>query len=107
MIGVISVFLQLSDYTDGKMLEAALADLAGALGGQTSFGLIVGALLMLSFYLASNGGIATPATLTALSGGILIASLPPGFQQMAQVIIFLGLAAAVWSALGRFAGRGV
>jgi hypothetical protein len=101
-----TILLQLSDYTDGGLLDAALADLAGAVGGQASFGLIVGSVLMLAFYLASSGSLATPATLTALSGGILIASLPPGYGTMAQVVIFLGLAAAVLAALNKYAGSG-
>lgn len=92
----------ITHYTDGKMFEAALADLAAAVGGQEVFGLLVGAVLMLAFYLASNGGMASVAALTALSGGLLIASLPPGFQRVAQVVIFLGLVAAVYALIDKF-----
>lgn len=99
------VAASLSDYTSGGLLDAALNDLAAAVGGQQVFGLLVGGAVMLSFYLASNGGLATPATLTALSGGLLIAALPPGYRSIAQVIIFLGLAAAMMTVLVKYVDR--
>jgi len=43
--------LQLGDYTDGGLLDAALSDLAAAVGGDAVFGLLVGGVLLLSFYL--------------------------------------------------------
>jgi len=89
-----ATLLQLSDYTSGGLLEAALNDLAAAVGGQEMFGLLVGGALLLTFYVASGGGLATPAVFTALSGGVMISTLPPQFRGMAQVIIFLGLVAA-------------
>lgn len=98
------VILQaINDYQDGQMLEAALTDLAGAVGGQEMFGLIGGGTLMLVLYLASDGGMATPAVVMTLVGGLLISTLPPGYQTMAQVVIFLGLAAGVWAVLRKYA----
>lgn len=92
----------ITHYTDGGFLQAALADLAAATGGQEVFGLLAGSVLLLAFYLASNGRMATVAALTTLSGGVLIASLPPGFQRMAQVIIFLGLVSALYAGFDKF-----
>lgn len=100
------ILLQLSDYTDGGLLRAALTDLAEAVGGQAVFGLLGGAAILLTFYVASNGGLATPATLTALTGGLLVAALPAGYQSMAQVVIFLGLVAAIWSVFNRMVTPG-
>lgn len=94
--------LQLSDYTSGGLLEAALNDLAAAVGGDGVFGLLAGGVLIMSFYLASSGGLATPAVLTALVGGLMIPVLPAGFARMAQVIIFLGLVAALLAGLDRW-----
>lgn len=94
--------LQLSDYTSGGLLKAALTDLAAAVGGDANFGLLVGGVLLLSFYIASNGGLATPATATALVGGIMIPALPPGFGRIAQVIIVLGLMAAIMAGLEKY-----
>ena len=99
---MLHTILQLGDYTSGGLLEAALTDLSAAVGGDAVFGLLVGGVLMLAFYLASNGGLATPATLTALVGGILIPALPPGFGRIAQVIIFLGLVAAIMAGLEKY-----
>jgi hypothetical protein len=97
-----TVLLQLGDYTDGGLLEAALNDLAAAVGGDAVFGLLVGGTLILAFYLASSGGLATPAVLTALVGGLMIPVLPAGMQRIAQVIIFLGLVAALLAGLDRW-----
>jgi len=94
--------LQLGDYTSGGLLEAALNDLAAAVGGDAVFGLLVGGGVLFSFYLASDGGLATPATLTALLGGILFGTLPGGFVRIGQVVIFVGLVAAVFSLLDKF-----
>jgi hypothetical protein len=98
---MIRVVLQLDKYLDGGMLEAALADLAAAVGGEAVFGLLAGAMVMLTFYIASNGGLATPATLTALTGGVMIAALPVGFRAIGQVVIFLGLVGAVLSVFNK------
>jgi len=77
------------------MLEWSLGELGAAFGGPEVFAFLAGGVLLLSFYIASNGGLAAPATLTALVGGVLIASLPAQYQSMGQVVIFLGLVAAL------------
>jgi len=97
-----SVLLQLGDYTDGGLLDAALSDLSAAVGGDAVFGLLVGGVLLLSFYLASSGGLATPAVLTALIGGLMIPVLPAGYGRIAQVIMFLGLVAALAAGIDRW-----
>lgn len=94
--------LQLGDYTSGNLLKAALNDLAAAVGGDVVFGLLVGGGVLFSFYLASDGGLATPATLTALLGGVLFGTLPGGFVRIGQVVIFVGLVAALFGLLDKF-----
>jgi len=96
--------LQLGCYGSpgSDLLTCSLDALAAAVAGPTIFGLIAGGVLLTSFYLASNGGLATPAVLTALTGGLLISALPSAYQGIAQVIIFLGLAAAVMAGLGKY-----
>jgi hypothetical protein len=96
---------ELSEYADGGLLDAALGDLAAAVGGEQMFGLLVGGALLLSFYLASNGGLTTPAALTALSGGLLISALPPAYRAIAQTVIFLGLAVGVMALFDKFVDR--
>jgi len=88
--------LQSGPFSPGTdMLEWSLGELGAAFGGEAAFGFMAGGVLLLSFYLASDGGLAAPATLTALVGGVLVAALPAGYQSMAQVVIFLGLVAAL------------
>jgi hypothetical protein len=84
------------------MLKWSLGELGAAFGGPEVFAFLAGGVLLLSFYIASNGGLAAPATLTALVGGVLIASLPAGYQSMGQVIIFLGLVAALLAGFRKY-----
>jgi len=96
--------LQSGPFNPGTdMLDWSLGQLATAFGGPEVFGLLGGGVLLLSFYVASNGGLVAPATLTAIIGGVLIAALPPGYQSMAQVVIFLGLVAALLAAFRKYA----
>lgn len=83
-------------------LECALGQQANALGSQITWGLVVGGMLILTFYIATDGGIAVPSMVTAILGGVMIPALPPAYQSMAMVIMFLGLVGAILSALARF-----
>jgi len=93
---------ELHDYIDGGLLDAALGDLAAAVGGDGVFGLLVGGGVLFSFYLASDGGLATPSVMTALFGGVLFGTLPAGFARIGQVVIFVGLVAAIFGLLDKF-----
>lgn len=96
--------LQSGPFTPGTdMLSWTLGELGAAFGSPEAFAFLAGGTLLLSFYLASNGGLAAPATLTALIGGVLIASLPAGYQSMGQVVIFLGLVAALLAGFRKYA----
>lgn len=96
--------LQLGCYSNpgSDLLSCALGDLAASVGGQAVFGLLAGGLILTSFYVASNGGLATPATLTAITGAILVGALPPAYQGMAMIIIFLGIAGGLLATLSKF-----
>jgi hypothetical protein len=67
--------------------------------GEELVGLLVGGMVMLGLYVASDGDLAVPAVVTTLFGGILIGALPGSYQDAAQVIMFLGLAAAIFGLL--------
>lgn len=96
--------LQFGCYSDpgSDLLACALGDLATAVGGQIVFALIVGSVLLVSFWIASDGGLATPAVLTAIAGGLMIPALPPAYQGMALTVIFLGIAAGVLAGLNKY-----
>jgi len=92
-----------SDISPGTdLLSWALGELAAAVGGPEVFGLLGGSVLIFSFYIASDGGLATPSTLTALVGGVLIGALPAGYQSMAMVIIFIGIVGALLSGFQKY-----
>ena len=95
---------KLDCYTsDGaNLLGCALSDMGLALGGDFTFGILVAGTVLLVFYLASDGGIATPAVLTALSGGIMFPVLPSEHQTIAMTIVFFGLTAAVLASLKKY-----
>lgn len=96
--------LQLGCYTDNPqgMLECALSDLAGAVGGQAMFALLGGGTVIFAYYKASGGSLATPSVMLFLLGGLMIPSLPANFQVMAQVLMFLGLVGAVLAGLDKY-----
>jgi hypothetical protein len=90
-------------YTGGNdLLQCALGDMAAAMGGDAVFGLLVGGSVLLTFYVASGGGLATPGVLTALLGGIMIPALPPAYQSIAMTIVLLGLTAALLSGAKKY-----
>jgi len=49
----------LDDYLDGGLVEAALSDIVGAVGGEATFGALVGGTVVTSFWLAGDGDLAT------------------------------------------------
>lgn len=98
------MLLQLSCYTDNPqgMLACALSDLAGAVGGQSMFALLGGGTILLAYYKASGGSLATPSVMLFLLGGLMIPSLPSQFQTMAQVLMFLGVVGAVLAGMKKY-----
>lgn len=83
-------------------LDCATQGLFDAVLGQGVFALIVAALLVVSFYVATNGGIAVPATVLTLMGGFLIVAVPPQYQTTAQAIIFVGLVAGLLALANKY-----
>jgi len=97
-----------SDIQPGTdLLSWALGEIATAFGGPEVFGLLGGSVLLLAFYLASDGGLATPATLTVLTGGLLIGALPAGYQSMALVVIFIGIVGALLAGFEKYSATGI
>jgi hypothetical protein len=95
---------ELGCYTanNSDLLACSLADMSVATGGEGLFGILVGGATLLTFYIASDGGLATPGVLTALVGGILLPTLPPSYRSIALVIVFLGLVAAIMAGLKKY-----
>lgn len=94
--------VKLSDYFGGDLVRALLDDLVYAAGGEATFGVLVGGALILSFWVAGDGDLATPAVLTVLLGVIMFPLLPASYLNIARVIAFLGLVAAILAALEKY-----
>lgn len=81
------------------MLSCALDDMALAAGGAEVFGLLVGGMTMLVFYVASKGRLGAASTVTVLIGGIMMPTLPAEHQAAAVSVMFLGLVAGLFQVL--------
>jgi len=88
--------------TETNALDCAVQGLFSATLGQGVFALIVAAILVISMYVATNGGIAVPATLLTLMGSFLLVAIPPQYQTTAQVLIFVGMAAGVLALANKY-----
>jgi len=94
---------ELSCYLNGSdWLGCALDQMTAATGGSGVFGLLVGGMLLTTFYLVSGGRLATASVLTVLIGGILIPALPASYQTIAITIMFLGLVGGILRGLETF-----
>jgi hypothetical protein len=95
---------ELACYTANNtdLLQCSLSDMGGATGGEGLFGVLVAGALMYTFYVASDGGLATPSVLTALTGGVMIPVLPPAYRTIALTVVFLGLVAALLTGLKKY-----
>lgn len=102
IIGLAAAKLGCYGTANSDLLQCSLDDLASSVGGQAMFGFLVGGMLITGFYVASNGGLATASTLTAVIGALMIPALPPTYQGIAFIIIFLGIAGAVMSGLDKY-----
>lgn len=71
-------------------------------GGDPLFGLLVGGVVILSYFIASGGDLATPSVLTIIFGGILAQVLPGGLVGVAWAIAFVGLVGAIVAVSQRY-----
>jgi len=91
-------------YTDGstQALDCAVQGLFAGVGGQAIFALLVSGVLAVGFYTATNGGIAVPAVILTLMGGFMVVLIPPQYQSTAQILIFVGMVAALLALANRY-----
>lgn len=94
--------VSLGDYFSGDLVRALLDDLVFAAGGEATFGVILGGTVIFAFYLAGDGDFATPAVLTVLLGVIMFPLLPSSYLNIARVVAFLGLVAAIMAGLEKY-----
>jgi hypothetical protein len=93
----------LEPYTGGgDLLSAVLADLTAATGGEALFGVLVGGLIVTSFYVGGDRDLATPTVLTIILGSVLIPMLPASYQQLGISLIIVGIAAGIMALANRY-----
>jgi hypothetical protein len=89
-------------YAGGDMYSCMIGDMVGAFSGSVTFGLIFGGFIILAYYLAGDGEIATVAIVTILFGGILIPALPGTYRTVAYSIMFAGMFVGLWAVTRRY-----
>lgn len=92
---------------DGDGVQWTLDLLVSAFGGQAMLGLFMGALIFLTFYVASDGDLATPTVALILTGTVTVSMVPGQYQQIAVGVVVIGVAAALWQAAQAYVLQGV
>jgi len=95
-----------SCYFGGDALDCLLSQLTAAFGGPALFGLLLGGVIFVTFYIASDGDLATPTVALVLIGTVIIPMVPEQFQQIAYGVVVLGLAGAIWGVLQQYVFSG-
>lgn len=91
-----------SCYFGGDALTCLLDQLVGATGGKALFGFLLGSIIFVVFYIASDGDLATPTTALVLTGTVFVGMLPSAFQDIAYAVVLIGLAAALWQVVKQY-----
>lgn len=84
------------------MYGCAISQLTAALGGEATFGFLVGGTVLFAMYIAGDGDLAAPTVLTILLGGMLFPILPGAYARMAWAIIFVGIVAGGLSIANKY-----
>lgn len=83
------------------ILQCAL-DAIVAPFGEALFGVFAAAFVILPLWLAGDGDLVVPGIAAMILGGIMLPVLPPDYANMAQVVMFLGLVAALLAVANRY-----
>lgn len=95
-----------SCYFGGDGLACALNQLTGAFGGQGLFGLFLGSVIFVAFYIGSSGELAPPTVALILVGTVAIPMVPGHYERIAYGVVVIGLSAAVWQVLQQYVMSG-
>jgi len=94
--------LSSSCYFQGDALACMLEQQVSAFGGEALFGLILGSVIFVAFYIGAGGDLATPTVALVLTGTVIIGMLPQSYQQVAYGVVVIGLAAAIWQVIKQY-----
>lgn len=91
-----------SCYFGGSALTCLLDQLVAAFGGPGMFGVLAGGMLFVVFYVAGDGGLATPTVVLTLAGTVLASMAPPQYREIALGVVVIGVAAALWGVVRQY-----
>lgn len=91
----------LSKWFTGDWMSC-LFDPVTATTTEAGFGVFVGGITLVALYVAGGGGIATPAVILILLGGVLIPLLPGAYVGIAQGIVIIGVFGGVMAVARRY-----
>lgn len=97
-----SVDIADSCYFGGSALACLLDQLTAAFGGPGMFGVLAGGMLFVVFYVAADGGLATPTVVLILSGTVLASMAPAQYREIALGVVVIGVAAALWGVIRQY-----
>jgi len=92
---------------NGDAVAWTIDTLVSAFGGQGLFGLFLGAIIFIAFYVAADGDLATPTVALILTGTVTVSMVPAQYQQLAVGVVVIGVAAALWQAAQAYVLEGV
>jgi hypothetical protein len=92
--------------TEGDMTQCVVDSVFSAGPAPGLMGLVMGATVLSSLYVAGDGSISVPAVVTILLGAVLIPVLPAQFETLAYTVVVIGVATAIFAAYTRFTHRG-
>jgi hypothetical protein len=70
--------------------------------GEPMFGLLIGAAVWTSFYLAGGGSSAAPTVVCILLASIMFPTLPSAYVGIAWSVLLVGAAAAVFQSMQKY-----
>lgn len=107
MFGITLQSIGNSCYFSGDVVSCQLDQLVTAFGGPGLFGLVLGATIFTTMFIASEGDLATPTVALILTGTVTVAMLPARYAELAGAVVLIGLAAGVFAVLRRYSIEGV
>lgn len=91
-----------SCYFGDRPLVCLTDQYASAFGSEGLFGLLIGAVLFMAFYVAGDGDMATPTVALILTGSVLMPTLPGQYSQIGMYVVVIGLGAALWQVIQKY-----
>lgn len=70
--------------------------------GEGAFAVLIGSVLIVSFWLAGDRDLAAPSIVTILLGALMFPLLPGNFQGIAWAVVFIGVTGAFFAVMRRY-----